>query len=137
MPVELGRDLSEKVPQATFTELSGRDHLSFAGDVDEYIDEVEEFLTGERREREPDRVLATIRFTDIVESTRRTAEVGDRRWRELLASHDEVVRRELARYGGEEVKTVGDGFLVKFELPASAIRCALAIQTRLADIGLK
>ena len=137
VPVKLGRELSEKIAQATFVELSGTDHLSLAGDVDEYIDEVEEFLTGEREPREPDRILATVLFTDIVGSTRRAAELGDRRWRELLATHDEVVRRELARHGGEEVKTVGDGFLVRFELPVGAIRCAQAIRATLADVGLE
>jgi class 3 adenylate cyclase len=134
--VELGRQLSEKIPEATFVELSGTDHLSIAGDVDEYVDEVEEFLTGERQRREPDRILASVLFTDIVGSTRRVTELGDRRWRELLAIHDEIVRRELARHGGEEVKTVGDGFLVRFDLPAGAIRCAQAIRAALADVGL-
>jgi class 3 adenylate cyclase len=133
---ELGRQLSGKIPEATFVELSGTDHLSIAGDVDEYIDEVEEFLTGERQRREPDRVLATVLFTDIVGSTHRAAELGDRRWRELLATHDEVVRRELARHGGEEVKTMGDGFLIRFELPPAAIRSAQAIRAALADLGL-
>jgi class 3 adenylate cyclase len=137
VPLELGREVAEKIPGARLAELSGTDHLSFAGDVDEYVDEVEEFLTGERQQREPDRVLATVLFTDIVDSTRRAAELGDRRWRELLATHDDVIRRELARHGGEEVKTVGDGFLVKFELPASAIRSAQAIRAGLAELGLR
>ena len=137
VPVEAGRRLAEAIPGARFVELEGIDNLSFAGDVDALVDEVEEFLTGERASREPRRVLATVLFTDIVDSTRRAAEVGDSRWRDLLAEHDEVVRRELARFGGREVKTMGDGFVVRFELPASAIRCAKSIKAQLAELGLE
>ena len=99
VPVASGRALAEAIPGARFVELSGCDNLSFVGDVDELVDEVEEFLTGRRAYREPTRVLATVLFTDIADSTRRAAELGDRRWRDLLATHDEVVRRELSRHG--------------------------------------
>jgi class 3 adenylate cyclase len=136
VPVEAERRLAESIPGANFVELSGTDNLSFTGDVDELVDEIEEFLTGARAHREPTRVLATVLFTDIADSTRRAAELGDRRWRDLLAKHDEVVRRELGRHGGREVKTVGDGFLAQFELPASAIRCAKAVRAALGDLGL-
>jgi class 3 adenylate cyclase len=137
VPVASGRKLAESIPRARFFELSGSDNLSFAGDVDELVDEVEEFLTGRRAEREPTRVLATVLFTDIAASTRRAAELGDRRWRDLLATHDELIRRELDRYGGREVKTVGDGFLAQFELPGAAIRCARSIRAALAELGLE
>jgi class 3 adenylate cyclase len=137
VPLEAGRKLAKSITDARLVELSGSDNLSFVGDVDELVDEVEEFLTGERERREPTRVLATVLFTDIADSTRRAAELGDQRWRDLLATHDEVVRRELHRHGGREVKTVGDGFLAQFELPAAAIRCAQAIRGALAELGLE
>jgi class 3 adenylate cyclase len=136
VPATAGRRLAESIPGAQFVELSGRDNLSFTGDVDELIDEIEEFLTGDRARRDPTRVLATVLFTDIADSTRRAAELGDLRWRDLLTTHDGVVRRELTRHGGREVKTVGDGFLAQFELPGSAIRCAKAVRSALNDLGL-
>ena len=137
VPVEAGRRLAEAIPGARLVELPGIDNLSFAGDVDELTDEIEEFLTGGKARREPERVLATVLFTDIVDSTRRAAELGDLRWRDLLAAHDELVRRELDRHGGREVKTVGDGFLAQFELPAAAIRCAKAARAGLSELGLQ
>jgi pimeloyl-ACP methyl ester carboxylesterase/class 3 adenylate cyclase len=137
VPVEAGRRLSEGIPGARFVELPGIDNLSFVGDIDALVDEVEEFLTGGRERREPERVLATVLFTDIVDSTRRAAEIGDLRWRDLLASHDELVRRELDRHDGHEVKTVGDGFLARFELPGAAVRCAQAIRAAVAELGLQ
>ena len=112
------------------------DHLPFLGDQDQILDEVEEFLTGARRGAEPDRVLATVLFTDIVGSTERAAAVGDRRWRELLQSHHAAVRRELERFRGNEVDTAGDGFLATFDGPARAIRCATAIQDSAETLGL-
>ena len=137
VPVDAGRRLAEGIPGARFVELEGIDNLSFAGDAAELVGEVEEFLTGGRGRREPERVLATVLFTDIVDSTRRAAELGGQRWRDLLAAHDEVVRRELARYDGREVKTTGDGFLARFELPRTAVRCARSIRTSLVELGLE
>ena len=137
VPVEAGRRLAEGIPGARFVELEGVDNLSFAGDIDALVDEVEEFLTGGKARREPERVLATVLFTDIVDSTRRAAEVGDLRWRDMLAAHDDLVRHELARHGGREVKTMGDGFVARFDLPAAAVRCAKAIRAGLAELDLE
>jgi class 3 adenylate cyclase len=115
--------------------LPGNDHGPF--DIaDRLIDEVEEFLTGSRREIEPDRVLATVLFTDIVDSTKRAAELGDRDWRVLRDRHDDAVRQELVRFRGREVKTLGDGFLATFDGPARAVRCAAAIIERVRPLGM-
>src|SRR5919198_683952 len=132
--VEEGRWIAAQIPAARFLELPGEDHLPWAGDQDRLLDEVEEFLTGTRPVREPDRVLATVLFTDIVGSTERAAELGDRRWRELLEA---AVRAELARYGGREVDTAGDGFLATFDGPARAIRAAHAIRDSVRALGLE
>ena len=135
--IEQGRLLAQQIPGAKMVELAGRDHLTFVGDQDALIDEVEEFLTGIRPAPEPDRVLATLMFTDIVGSTQRAAESGDRRWKELLASHHAGVRRELNRFRGHEVDTTGDGFLATFDGPARAIRCALAACNALHELGIE
>src|SRR4029434_8075502 len=103
------RLMAEGIPGAKLVELPGRDHLPFGSDVDAILDEIEEFLTGERHSSEPDRILATILFTDLVGSTDRAAALGDRRWRDLLESFYGVVRRELPRFRGLEVSTAGDG----------------------------
>jgi len=135
--VEEGRWIAAQIPGARFLELPGEDHLPWAGDQDRLLDEVEEFLTGTRPVHEPDRVLATVLFTDIVGSTERAAELGDRRWRELLEAHEAAVRGELARYGGHEVDSAGDGFLATFDGPARAIRAAHAIQESVRRLGLE
>jgi class 3 adenylate cyclase len=135
--VEQGRYMAEKVPGAQFVELPGDDHLPFVGDQDALIDEVEEFLTGVRPAHEPDRVLATVMFTDIVGSTERVRILGDRAWRDLLESHDAIVRKHLERYRGREVTTTGDGFLATFDGPARAIRCACEIAGDLRAIGIE
>jgi pimeloyl-ACP methyl ester carboxylesterase len=122
--VEEGRWIARQIPGAKYVELPGDEHLIWAGDVDAVVDEVEEFLTGRRPVYEPDRVLATVLFTDIVGSTERATELGDRRWRELLDQHHSLVRRQLERFDGREVDTAGDGFLATFDGPARAIRCA-------------
>ncbi len=134
--IEEGRYLAAHIPGARFVELPGTDHLPWAGDQDALVDEVEEFLTGVRPAAEPDRALATVLFTDIVGSTTRAVELGDRRWRDLLFSHNAIVRRELERFRGREVKTVGDGVLATFDGPARAIRCACAIRDGVRGLGL-
>ena len=134
--IEEGRYLAAHIPGAKFVDLPGADHLPWAGDQDAIVDEVEEFLTGVRPAAEPDRVLATVLFTDIVGSTTRAVELGDRRWRDLLFSHNAIVRHELDRARGREVKTVGDGFLATFDGPARAIRCACAIRDAVRGLGL-
>jgi len=107
------------------------------GDVDGLLDEVEEFLTGMRRGPDPERVLATVLFTDIVGSTERAVELGDRRWRDLLTAHHADVRRELDRFQGHEVDTAGDGFLATFDGPARAIRCARSVVTGAGELALE
>jgi len=134
--VEEGRYIADRIPGARFVELAGNDHIPWI-DADQIVDEVEEFLTGVRRGPEPDRVLATVLLTDIVASSERAAEIGDRRWRELLEAHHALVRRELARWRGREVDTAGDGFLATFDGPARAIRCACAIRDGLRALGLE
>jgi class 3 adenylate cyclase len=131
------RWIAEQLPNASFTLTPGRDYLPWVGDQDALLDEVAAFVTGERPVREPDRVLLTILFTDLVRSTERVAEIGDLRWRELLGEHNEVVRRVLARHGGREVDRAGDGFLATFDGPARAVRSALAIVAELARLRLE
>jgi len=101
------------------------------------LDEAEEFVTGARPHRERDRVLATVMFTDIVDSTRRAGELGDAGWRDVLERHDDLVREHLRRYQGREVKTMGDGFLATFDGPARAIRCAMAIADQVGRLGIE
>jgi class 3 adenylate cyclase len=101
------------------------------------MDDVEEFLTGRRPMAEPDRVLATVMFTDIVGSTEAASRLGDGRWREVLHEHHTIVRNELARWRGTEVKTIGDGFLATFDGPARAVRCAASLVEEVAQLGLK
>jgi class 3 adenylate cyclase len=122
------RYLAEHIPGARLVELSGDEALSFAGGADSEIDEIQEFLTGARQAPDSERILATVMFADIVDSTRRASELGDRRWRDLLESIEGAVGRELARFRGRAVKTMGDGFLATFDGPARAIRCAAAIR---------
>jgi class 3 adenylate cyclase len=125
IPLECGRFLAQNIPGARLVELPGQDHLFFVhGQVADYV---EEFVTGSVSAGESERVLATVLFTDIVGSTARAEQMGDRRWRDLLEAHDASVRRELARYRGSEVKSLGDGFLATFDGPARAVRCARAI----------
>jgi class 3 adenylate cyclase/dienelactone hydrolase len=138
VPVEAARWMAAQIPGARFIELPGIDHTPWHGDMDAVVDEIEELVTGVRREHEPDRALATVLFTDIVDSTRHAAERGDHTWREVLERHDTLVRRELERFRGREVKTTGDGFLAVFDGPARAIRCARAIADATIDeVGLQ
>jgi pimeloyl-ACP methyl ester carboxylesterase/class 3 adenylate cyclase len=134
--VEHSRYLAEHIPGAKYVELPGADHWPWMGDGDAVIDEVEEFVTGARPVREPDRVLATVLFTDIVDSTRRATDLGDRRWRDVLERHNQVVRQSLERFRGDEVKTMGDGFLATFDGPARGIRCARAVIDDLGPLGV-
>jgi pimeloyl-ACP methyl ester carboxylesterase len=133
---EEGRYLAKRIPGARFVELDGLDHVPWI-DPDQIVDEVEEFLTGGRPGPAPDRVLATVLFTDVVDSTGRAAELGDRRWRELLGRYHALVRAELARFGGVEVDKAGDGTLARFDGPARAVRAALAIVEAVREIGLE
>jgi len=135
--VRHSRYLAEHISGARYVELEGVDSFPFVGDSDAIIEEVEEFLTGVRGGGELARELLTVMFTDIVDATGRAAELGDGRWRDLLAHHDRDVREELARFGGHEVKTVGDGFLATFAgPPSSALRCALAITAAARELGV-
>ena len=134
--VEGGRYLAANIPGARYVEFPGTDHVLWAGDVDPVADEIEEFLTGTHGQVEPDRVLATVLFTDIVNSTRIAEAMGDRGWRTLLDEHDRIVRKELDRYRGREVKTLGDGFLATFDGPARAVRCARALIDALRPLKL-
>ncbi|HEU5211348.1 MAG TPA: adenylate/guanylate cyclase domain-containing protein [Gaiellaceae bacterium] len=131
------RWIASQIPGATYVELPGDDHLPWIGDSDGLLDEVQEFLTGARRGPDPDRVLATVLFTDIVGSTERAAALGDGRWRELLAAHHAVVRDQLDRWQGREIDTTGDGFLASFDGPARAIRCACAVRHQVRTLGLE
>jgi class 3 adenylate cyclase len=132
------RYIAERIPGARYVELEGTDSLPFLGDSDAIVEEIEEFLTGTRAGGERSRALLTVMFTDIVDATAHAAAVGDRRWRDLLARHDEELRSELARFDGREVKTVGDGFLATFAGPPSrALRCALAITELAHELGIE
>jgi len=137
LPVEGARYIAERIRDVRLVELPGDDHLPFVGDQDAILDEIEEFLTGARRGAESDRVLATVLFTDIVGSTERAVELGDRDWRDLLDSHHVLVRRELERWRGTELATAGDGFLATFDGPARAVRCACGVRDAVRGLGLE
>jgi pimeloyl-ACP methyl ester carboxylesterase len=130
------RWMTGQIAGAKYVELPGDDHLPWVGGQGAILDEVEEFLTGVRRGPDPDRVLATILFTDIVDSSGRAAELGDRGWRDLLEQHHRVVRGELERFRGREIDNAGDGFCASFDGPARAVRCGMAIRDGLHSIGL-
>jgi class 3 adenylate cyclase/pimeloyl-ACP methyl ester carboxylesterase len=137
VPVALGRDVADRIPSAKFVEVPGQDNYPWQGDVASWFPQFEEFLTGVRQPHAIDRVLASVLFTDIVESTGRAAELGDRRWRELLLAHNDVVRREIDAWRGSVIKTTGDGFLATFDGPARAVSCALAIVQQVRQLGLE
>jgi pimeloyl-ACP methyl ester carboxylesterase/class 3 adenylate cyclase len=135
--VENARFLAANIPEARYVELPGNLHIPWAGSGgDEILEEIREFLTGVRESPEPDRVLATVLFTDIVGSTERATQLGDRRWREVLEAHHSAVRRQLERFRGRELDTAGDGFLASFDGPARAIRCAGAAIEAVRRLGL-
>jgi class 3 adenylate cyclase len=135
--LETSRHLAEHISGAKYVELQGKDHLPFVGDADAFVDEIQEFLTGERSMPEHDRILATVLFTDIVDSTRRAADCGDRRWRELLHGHNTLTQGAIARFRGRAVKSTGDGFLATFDGPARAVRCAFALRDEVRRLGLE
>jgi pimeloyl-ACP methyl ester carboxylesterase len=137
VPIAHGRYLAGLIPDARFVELPGSDHLPMAGDIETIADEIQEFLTGVRQAREPDRVLASVLLTDIVDSTRRAAELGDRAWRDLLARHDALVRAQIQAFGGREVKQTGDGFLATFDGPARAVGCARTAVDGARGLGIE
>jgi class 3 adenylate cyclase/pimeloyl-ACP methyl ester carboxylesterase len=137
LSVEHGRYLAEHIAGAAYKELPGYGYAFWAGDFQPILDEVEEFLTGSRSAGPPDRVLATVLFTDIVGSTATAAEVGDRRWKELIRDHDTIIDRELARHRGRQIHTTGDGVLATFDGPARAIRSAVAIRDAVRDTNLE
>jgi class 3 adenylate cyclase len=138
-PVEHGRYLAEHIPGAAYVELDGADHIPTAAMAPQLLAQVMPFLQDAvtREAPQPDKVLATVLFSDIVGSTARAAELGDARWRELLAAHHGRVRAQLARFRGVELDTAGDGFFARFDGPARAIRCALAIREAVGDLGLQ
>lgn len=135
--VEAARLMAREIPDAKLVELPGRDHLMWVGEVDGITDAIVEFLTGAAPVAEPDRVLATVMFTDIVDSTRRAATLGDRDWRALLDRHRDDARRAFARFRGRQVQHTGDGFLATFDGPARAVRCAAALSRDARALGLE
>jgi class 3 adenylate cyclase len=137
--VEGSRYLAEHIAGARYVQFPGADHLIASGDTTPILEEIESFLEAawERSEPEPDRVLATVLFTDIVGSTAKAAELGDRGWRELLERHNSTVRCELTRYRGRELDTAGDGFFASFDGPARAIRCASSIAGAVGELGIE
>jgi pimeloyl-ACP methyl ester carboxylesterase len=136
IPASHGRYLAEHIPDARYVELAGNDHASFTENADELVDQIAEFLTGSYAGADPDRRVTAILFTDIVGSTSSAAAIGDRDWRAVLDEHDRIARREFARFGGTEIDHTGDGFLVTFDTPRSAIHCAAAMREALTTIGV-
>jgi class 3 adenylate cyclase len=139
VPIQRGRYLAEHIPGAVFVELDGEEHLLTAAIARQILAQAIPFLqeATAREAPEPDKVLVTVLFSDIVGSTARAAELGDAQWRQLLAEHHARVRRQLARFRGVELDTAGDGFFVRFDGPARGIRCAVAIRDALRDLGLE
>ena len=135
--VGLGRYLADHIRAAKFVELQGSDHVPYLSDAGVICGEVEEFLTGVRHDSVTDRVLTTVLFTDIVGATEKASTIGDARWRQLLASHHDAVRREIARFRGREIDTAGDGFFAAFDGPARAVRCACAVSDAVRSLGIE
>ena len=137
LPIAEGRYLADRIPGAKFVELEGTDHIPWSTGADELIDEIEEFLTGARRIPEPDRVLTTVLFVDIVGSTDEAARLGDGKWRDLLQRYYAAVRRQIVRFNGREIGTAGDGMFASFDGPARAVRAALAIRDAVSALSLR
>jgi class 3 adenylate cyclase len=133
------RYLAGQIEGARYLELPGEDHIWFAGDADALLDEIEEFVTGARGTHDPDRVLATVMFTDIVRSTEHAARLGDRRWHDLISDHDQLVGRQISVYRGRTIRSTGDGVFASFDGPARAIRCALSLVdvARTLDVDIR
>jgi class 3 adenylate cyclase len=137
VPIEGGRDVADRIAGAQFVELPGIDSFPWAGDQEPLLAEVAAFVTGSRATEEAHRVLATVLFTDIVGSTEKAAQLGDARWKELLAAHDEKAKAEIERFRGRYVNTTGDGLLATFDGPARAVRCAKAIVEAVRPLGFE
>ena len=137
IPVAHGRYIAEQIPGAKYVELTGDDHLHFAGDADRLLDEIEYFVTGIRPPQRTDRTLATVLLSDIVGSTRHVAELGDARWRSLLDQHDRVVDQAVSRFRGRTVKSTGDGVLAVFDGPARAVDCAVELRRACHDLKIE
>jgi class 3 adenylate cyclase len=136
--IEQGRYFAKHIPGAKFVELNGDDHLWWVGDSEAIVNEVQAFLTGEQPPPiETDRVLATVLFTDIVDSTKRAAEMGDSRWRNVLDSHNAVMLKEISRFRGRAIRSTGDGYLAVFDGPGRAIRCGSAVRRELSQLGIE
>jgi class 3 adenylate cyclase/alpha-beta hydrolase superfamily lysophospholipase len=135
--IEQGQYLAKNIPGAKFLELSGEDHLWWVGDSESIVNEIQEFLTGEQPPMEIDRVLATVLFTDIVDSTKRTAEMGDSRWKDVLDTHNAVMVKEINRFRGRTIRSTGDGYLAVFDGPGRAIRCGTAVRNELGQHGIE
>lgn len=135
--IEQGRYLAEHIPDAKFVELSGDDHLWWVGDSEAIVNEIQVFLTGEQPPVEIDRVLATVLFTDIVDSTKRAAEIGDSKWKDVLDTHNAVMLREIDRFRGRAIRSTGDGYLAVFDGPGRAIRCGSAVRGELGQRGIE
>jgi pimeloyl-ACP methyl ester carboxylesterase len=131
-----GRFIANEIPGAQFIELPGDDHLPWVGDIEKLVDQIEIFLTGRLAVHEPDRILATLLFTDIVGSTELATSMGDKQWHGVLKQHNDLIRKELTRYRGKEITTTGDGFLATFDGPGRGIHCAVAVRSELEKIGL-
>jgi class 3 adenylate cyclase len=138
VPVAAGRALAAQIPDAKYIEYPGGDHAPWAGDVEALVGDIKEFVTGDRESSAFDleRVLATVLFTDIVDSTRSAAAMGDQQWGRLLESHDQMAKQFVDKHRGNLVKSTGDGILATFDGPGRAVRCALAFQTATSQIGL-
>lgn len=136
-PVELGRYLAQHIPAAKYVQLEGSDGFIYLGDMNALVDEIEEFVTGERRSPDVDRALATVLITDMIGSTDLAAKLGDRRWREILDTHDEIVRTRLAAHRGRLHRATGDGILATFDGPGRAIRCAFDVRDSLRQAGVE
>jgi class 3 adenylate cyclase len=137
IPPQAGRDLADHIPGAMYVEVPGRNIWHFVEPWRSSFQEIAKFLTGHQADVADDRVLATVLFTDIVDSTRRAAEMGDRDWRALLDAHDAIVRSLLSRFRGREVSTSGDSFLAMFDGPQRAIRCAMSIRDAVRSLGIE
>ena len=135
--IEEGRYIASKIPNSRLVEVHGADHYFYAGDTEPILQEIEEFVTGFRAEAQPERILATVLFTDIVDSTRLATSMGDQKWRDLMDRHNSLARDEFARWRGREIVTTGDGFLVIFDSPASAIQCATRLVDSVQSLGIE